>query len=1823
VFVSSGGTADSTTVNSGGGMVVSSGGTATEIKENGGYVNVADGANATFTSNSFSGLNLSNAFATVHSGTTATDTTLNFNGRLYVSSGGTADNTIVNSSGYFDVYSGGTANNTTVNSWGYLYVSNGGTANNITVNTLGYLIVSSGGMANSTTVNRYGYLYITNGGTATDIVWTPCEGHVSIFAGGYATFASEYSGVYYGSNNQLLSNAAVMNGRRIDDFCEVNVMSGGTVNSTIVDSGGQLHVFSGGTATEIMENGGYVEVADGADVTFVSRVLRNLQLRNSSATIHSGTTAVNATVLSDVSLLIFSGGTARNTLVSGMSAAVIVSDGGTANSTTVNSWGYLYVSSGGTADSTIIYPNGNLHVSSGGTANSTTVNTDGRLYVSNGGTATNIIASRGASISFAPGAVLQGTYDGRAFTVNDSGVSGFVFRDGGYDVSKGKLVEDSVVAFGGLHISSGGIVSNTSVTRDGRIIVSSGGTADHTTVDSGGQLQVFRSGTADSTTVNAGGMYVSIGGIANSTTVNSRGYLSVDVSGTVNSVTVNTGGRLVVTRGGTATEIRENGGSVDVKGGANVTFALNVFSGLVLSNASATVHSGTTANQTTVAKGSLTIFSGGTADSVVVSGGSLYISSGGKLTGRILCVGGGISVLSGSILDFDLTQTSQGAGARINDFAKIHGTGYTVTLTVNADQADGVYKLAEGAANFDQTITVVNMAGDELGTLAVGETADISGVDYTLSLSDGKLSLKVGESEPPSPYTSNGFILSGGTAAVESGEVFHDTLIYSASIFSVNSGGTADTTRVFSGSMSVSSGGAAADITVSGGRLIVMDGGFADHAVVQCGGQIYISSGGTAVNILENGGYVAYEDGAEVSFVPNVLSNAVFYSNEKSNKATLHSGTTACNATISGNLYVSGGMLDGAIAASSASVFVCQGGTAKNLVMDSKSDLRIIVSSGGTAINTVVNDSRPLQVQKGAILDSTTINSGVSFQVNSGVTMTNIIENGGNVTVTSGAVVTFASNTFEGLCLFSGSATVHSGTTALRTVINTFGNSNSSAYLTVYEGGVARETVINGSGRLLVSSGGTADNTTVYSGGSLLVSRGGTAINTTLEVGGRLIVSGGGTANSTTLNWGGGLTVTRGGTAVNTTINVGAGLTVEFDGSATQIKENGGYVYVRGNDQDHVVLSFIPNTFSDVVLISNQATVHSGTTANNITLEYGGGLYVYSGGIANSTTVNSVGPSYSGGGFFVYSGGMANNTTVNSGGTVFVSSGGTANNTTVNSRGSMYVSSGGKLTGKMIFESGASVFASEGAILDFDLTQVEAGEMALVNDLSIIQGTPLYTLTVDADSWKPGSYTYSLADGAYNFASTISVMNAAGDELGVLTVGETVRIGYDDYTLNLNEWALTVTVEVPDLPPTAPDGLRSFVDGQDVALLWNLSTDDYSGVKEYVVTYSLDGQEYTVRTQNTHYVLNGADYGTWSWSVRAVDFAGNESEVSVGEAFTVSSFQPYIVEYSTDSFEHVLRLKVSSAALDSFRLPTGTYEWRMRAESEADWQTGDPIVSVADSTPTFVQSDADGADDLFFANASGVWETGYLAQHGGSIGDWDGTLEYAAVFGKNKLADIFEGSDDANILLLTDDLNGDGLFVDDIYTELPGTLEEQQARIARIDEIRAGAGDDIVDMTSQRFEYIGDGILLRGGDGNDVLWANKGENTLFGDAGNDRIVGASGDDLIAGGIGDDRMHGGGGDDVFAFCENWGTDTVEQLATGSVTLWFASGDLANWHVDTLTYSDGENCVQVKGVTAEQVTLKFGDDGSAQFTSLSDMGAFDAFTSRKIFEEATLA
>jgi len=325
--------------------------------------------------------------------------------------------------------------------------------------------------------------------------------------------------------------------------------------------------------------------------------------------------------------------------------------------------------------------------------------------------------------------------------------------------------------------------------------------------------------------------------------------------------------------------------------------------------------------------------------------------------------------------------------------------------------------------------------------------------------------------------------------------------------------------------------------------------------------------------------------------------------------------------------------------------------------------------------------------------------------------------------------------------------------------------------------------------------------------------------------------------------------------------------------------------------------------------------------------------------------------------------------------------------------------------------------------------------------------------------------------------------------------------------------------------------------------------------------------------------------------------------------------------------------------LELLNAPDGEMNVSVKPSVMETWTDNTLVLSNdVQTTPQVFQAEDNGFADVMFATPGFIWADTFQARHVGA-GTWEGTREIALLGGKNALNDIFDGgSDDTTILLLTDDANGDAIFVDDVFSALPDGLDGR-SRLANIDEIRAGAGDDVVDLTSQQYAYDGKKMTVRGGLGDDVIWANHVANQLFGDAGNDRLVGAKEDDLLAGGAGDDSLHGGGGSDIFAFGGTWGNDSVEQLPDGYSILWFdgvtradlslsansdgqavlscASGTvtLANVNFDEVSeaFDNGSD------VLSENLSLRFGgEEDPEKYADMLAAGAFLDSTSDYIFE-----
>jgi Ca2+-binding RTX toxin-like protein len=164
-----------------------------------------------------------------------------------------------------------------------------------------------------------------------------------------------------------------------------------------------------------------------------------------------------------------------------------------------------------------------------------------------------------------------------------------------------------------------------------------------------------------------------------------------------------------------------------------------------------------------------------------------------------------------------------------------------------------------------------------------------------------------------------------------------------------------------------------------------------------------------------------------------------------------------------------------------------------------------------------------------------------------------------------------------------------------------------------------------------------------------------------------------------------------------------------------------------------------------------------------------------------------------------------------------------------------------------------------------------------------------------------------------------------------------------------------------------------------------------------------------------------------------------------------------------------------------------------------------------------------------------------VARNDGSPGV-TGTGEIAVIAGKTRFSDAVVGGEDADRVVLTD--AADAFFLHDSYSaHYDGLLLQADfqgrltaARLAQVETIAAGDGDDVVDLTSANF-LVGN-IVIDGGAGNDTLW---------GSAGADLLHGGTGDDVLFGGGGDDLLRGGAGSDGFQFAaQGGGADTIEDF-----------------------------------------------------------------------------
>ena len=719
-----------------------------------------------------------------------------------------------------------------------------------------------------------------------------------------------------------------------------------------------------------------------------------------------------------------------------------------------------------------------------------------------------------------------------------------------------------------------------------------------------------------------------------------------------------------------------------------------------------------------------------------------------------------------------------------------------------------------------------------------------------------------------------------------------------------------------------------------------------------------------------------------------------------------------------GMLYVNGGISSESKIYNSGYMAVSGSGSAKNTG----------IYAGGTAVadngfmESTVLSGGSLHILTNGIVNGTVVYSGGKMTVSAGEADNTVINSGGKMTVSGGVVTSVALNS-------GGTAVLNGGVVSSATL-------NSGGKMDVLNGGVLNGAVVSSGAQLIVSSGAAAENLEISSGavigldlaentvfqgvrnGSSVAIQDGVLNGYAVENGGYLNV-GAGTAASNTVAESGQLNVSADGTVDNTVVNSGGIVNVEKGGTADLTSVNsGGKVNVRGSVQSATVNSGgIVNVFD------------AGSAEN--TLVYGS--LENTGGTVSNTVVGSAGNAV------IFSGGKGYNTVVSSGGTLAVSSGGAHYGSLfIDENAAVSAGTGAvidfSLTGRTVeddflmtniynISGGGSFTLTVSADISYGSYKLADGVGSFNKTISIGDGSVIWAnLTVNGKGWRGNNSDYSLLETDDKLYLSITETDTTPPDAPVASadirkitrnaVMVTAAFSQDsvlrEYSFDEQVWhtysggikftengkvyfraldsfdnvSEVTCFEVSNIDREAPDQPETSsvdVKGTTAEIDWADSVDNgTAGLRGYRVRYgktsSPEGAGQFVSASSIS--LQSLTVGTWYYQIQAVDNAGNFSDWSAVQSFTISPAPEftlqgsadiiqwnnvggaeYFVEYSSGS--GVLSLKTDGNSVDILGLPVGSYSWRVSADG--GYWSDEASVSGKDSAgPQKFVSDADG-----------------------------------------------------------------------------------------------------------------------------------------------------------------------------------------------------------------------------------------------------------------------
>jgi autotransporter passenger strand-loop-strand repeat protein/autotransporter-associated beta strand protein len=1320
----SGGTADPTTIYSGGVEVISGGGTDSGAVIAGGQQDVYGSA---ISAAIYFGSQV------VEAGGVATYTTVWSGGTLYVLSNGVVEPATIYSGGLEVVSAGGSDSGALISGGEQdLY----GSAVGATV-FAGSQVVENGGIASGTVVSSGAQEDVYSGGVADGTVVS--SGSSEYIYGGIASGTVVSSGGYeydYGT----ASGTVVLSGG------SEQVWYGATANGPVVSSGGNEYVY--GTASDAsIDSGGALTVFDGGML--------------------SGTITDNGTLAFDLN----SSDTFAGTLTG--SGSLVVSGGGT-----------LIMSGGDAFTGSTTISGGTLELTSAGAAGTgpITFNPNGTESLQIDGTTmpTNIISgfavgdtidlagvtfSSGGSAVLGSGGVVTVTEGGQTYTLDFDPTQDFanepftVSADGAdatdvfltlqvlssaYTVASGQTVSNVTVINGGDLILAGGTAIDTVVSTGGVEQVWYGGVASGTVVSSGGYEYVY--GTASGTIVSSGGtLFVDSGGVASGTVVSSGGSIelaltSADVwspndANIIDGVTIQSGAivSLDIYSGGSIS------GFVVSSGGAETVYDGGVAAGTQVNSGVENVQPAGVVNGTVLSSGG-TEYVYGTASGIVVSnGGQEDVEFGGVAGGTVVNSGGGDEtvwsggVASGTVISSGGVENIQPGGIASDTVVSSGGNEYVYgTASGTVVSSGGTIALpltsAYGAWNAFGTNVVdgVTIQSGAIVDFTIDQGGSISGfvllsgggdVVYSGGVVSSTVVSSGGYEEIYSGGVASGTVVSnGGVEAVQFGGVVNGTVVDGGGNESVY--GIASGTIVSSGGalFSYSGGVASGTVLSSGGVVIVYNGGVASGTVISSGDQENVGSAGTASDAtVDSGGTLTVFDGGTLT--GNIINNGTLAFD------LYGSDTFAGTLTGSGSLAVSGG-----------STLVMSGGdrfTGDATISDGTLELGSATAVGTGPITFAAGSEDPLRI------DGTTMPANVisGFTAGDTVDLPGVtFSSGASATLGAGNVVTITdggnsyqldfdpnqsfAETFVVYADGSGGAELGLNVPPVLSSVYTVASGQSVSDVTVVNGGdlilsggTASDTIVSSGGTLDVLSGGLADPTIIYAFGQEVVSAGGidngalisggdqdvygSAVGATVFAGAQflfqgvqIVESGGvasgtvvnsdgvqyvyGSASGTVVSSGGNEYIESGGVASGTVVKSGGSEDVVYGGVASgTVVSSGGTIDLPLTSAYGVWSPIVTTVVIDGVTIQSGAivdlTIDQGGSISGFIVASGGNESIDSGGVAGGTVISSDGSES------VSSGGIANGTVVGSGGDEYVFYGGVASGTVVSSGGQQFV----------------------------------------------------------------------------------------------------------------------------------------------------------------------------------------------------------------------------------------------------------------------------------------------------------------------------------------------------------------------------------------------------------------------------------------------------------------------------------------------------------------------------------------------------------------------